>query len=55
MERGEILQDAEGIQTLRLQAAAMAWLLKVIHAGTQQFPAPAAEGHTMTNFIRMPE
>ncbi|MEA4892563.1 MAG: flavodoxin family protein [Peptococcaceae bacterium] len=52
MEKGEVIQDGEGIQTLRKNAAAMAWLLKIIDAGKERTPFPPEEGHIMTNFIR---
>lgn len=52
MEEGEILKDAEGLQTLRKNAGAMAWLLKTIDAGKGKIPLPAGEKRAMTNFIR---
>lgn len=52
MEKGEVLQDGEGIQTLRKNARSMAWLLKVIDAGKEIIPVPAEGEHIMTNFIR---
>lgn len=51
-QKGEVLQDAEGIQTLRKNARAMAWLLKVIDAGKETIPLPEEETRVMTNFIR---
>ncbi len=52
MEKGEVLQDGEGMQTLRKNARAMAWLLKVVDAGKGTIPVPVEEEHVMTNFIR---
>lgn len=52
MEEGEALQDPEGIQTLRKNARAMAWLLQVIEAGKSQVSVPDEEERIMTNFIR---
>lgn len=49
---GEVLRDAEGIQTIRKNARAMAWLLKVIDAGGNSIPFPEEEERVMTNFIR---
>jgi multimeric flavodoxin WrbA len=52
MEKGEVLQDEEGIQTLRKNANAMAWLLKLIDAGKETIPFPEKERRAFTNFIR---
>lgn len=49
---GEVHQDGEGIQTLRKNARAMAWLLKVIDASKGKIPFPIEEERVMTNFIR---
>lgn len=49
----EVLQDAEGLQTMRNIAHNMAWLLKSIEAGKKAgISAPAAERGAYTNFIR---
>ena len=49
----EVLQDAEGLQTMRRLAQNMAWLLKSIEAGRAAgVPAPAVEAPLKTNFIR---
>ena len=49
----EVLQDLEGLQTMRNGARNLAWLLKCIEAGKEQgiFP-PRAERGERTNFIR---
>ncbi len=52
LEKGEIHQDKEGIQTLRKNAGSMAWLLKIIDAGKEKIPVPVEEDRVMTNFIR---
>ena len=52
MDKGEIIQDEEGIQTIRKNARSMAWLLKIIDAGKENIPVPVEEDHVMTNFIR---
>lgn len=44
--------DEEGFQTVRKNARAMAWLLKVLEAGKPAVPAPAEEERAMTNFVR---
>lgn len=49
----DVLQDAEGMQTLRQLARNMAWLLKSIQAGRATGLAlPAQEERVRTNFIR---
>ena len=49
----QVLQDAEGLQTMRTLAVNMAWLLKSIEAGRKAgIPAPQYEAHVATNFIR---
>jgi multimeric flavodoxin WrbA len=53
MEQGEISQDEEGLQTLRKNAQAMAWLLKIIDATKSTIPFPKnTERRARTNFIR---
>ena len=49
----EVLQDAEGLQTMRNAARNMAWLLKCIQAGREAgILPPQAERDSRTNFIR---
>lgn len=49
----EVLQDEEGIQTVRILARNMAWLLKCIEAGKAQgFTFPEPEKPIRTSFIR---
>lgn len=49
----EARQDAEGLQTMRILAGNMTWLLKCIEAGRKAgVPEPAAEPRVWTNFIR---
>ncbi len=49
----EVLQDEEGLQTMRTLAENMAWLLKCIAAGRAAGVAePATEPKVRTNFIR---
>lgn len=52
MTPGEVMQDGEGMQTLRKNARAMAWLLKVIDATKDSIPRPAKEKRVFTNFVR---
>ncbi len=51
-DKGEVIQDEEGIQTIRKNARSMAWLLKIIDAGKENIPVPEEEDYVMTNFIR---
>ena len=46
---GDVLQDAEGLQTMRTLGRNMAWLLKSTMAGEKH---PEAEPFVHTNFIR---
>ena len=46
----DVLQDAEGLQTMRNLARNMAWLLKCIEKSG--LPAPETERGAFTNFIR---
>ena len=49
----DVLQDAEGMQTMRQLARNMAWLLKSLEAGRAAgLPLPAQEDRVRTNFIR---
>lgn len=47
---GEVVQDVEGLQTMRVLGRNMAWLLENIGQGGQ--PIPEKEERMMTNFIR---
>lgn len=49
----EVMQDVEGLQTMRTLAVNLAWLLKCIDAADQMgVPRPQYEPKTATNFIR---
>ena len=49
---GQALEDAEGMQTMRTLARNMAFLMKSIALGKEQFGLPKKEPHAWTNFIR---
>ena len=51
-DKGEVVGDGEGMQTLVKNARCMAWLLKLIEAGKNTVPLPEDEKRVMTNFIR---
>ncbi len=49
---GEAEEDKEGMQTMRTLARNMAFLMKAIQLGKEQFGLPEKEKHAWTNFIR---
>ncbi len=50
---GEVAQDTEGLQTMRLLGLNMAFLIKSIALGREQYGLPQLpEEHVMTNFVR---
>ena len=49
---GQVLQDEEGMQTMRTLARNMAFLMKAIALGKEQLGLPEKERHAWTNFIR---
>ncbi|MBQ4496952.1 MAG: flavodoxin family protein, partial [Spirochaetaceae bacterium] len=48
---GEAVQDEEGMQTLRVLARNMSFLIKSIELGKEKFGLPEKEPHKWTNFI----
>lgn len=52
MNPGEMEQDGEGKQIMEILGRNMAWIMKIIRHGREQFPAPDTVAKTMTNFIR---
>lgn len=51
-EKGEANFDEEGLQTMRVLARNMAFLIKSIAFGAEAFGLPEKEEHTFTHFIR---
>ena len=51
-EKGEAAQDAEGLQTVRVTARNMSFLMKSIALGKEQIGLPKQEQHEWTHFIR---
>ena len=51
-EKGEAAQDEEGMQTMRTLARNMAFLMKSIALGKEQYGVPQREPFQRTNFIR---
>lgn len=50
--KGDAEQDAEGLQTVRVLAENMSFLMKSIALGKEQLGLPESEPKTFTNFIR---
>ncbi|MBQ8291437.1 MAG: flavodoxin family protein [Clostridia bacterium] len=48
----EVLQDEEGLQTMRILGNNMAWVLKCLQLGKEAGIEPVKERKIMTNFIR---
>lgn len=51
-EQGEAAQDGEGLQTMRVLARNMAFLMKSIALGKEAYGLPEKEPWIMTNFVR---
>jgi len=49
---GEVLQDEEGVQIMRVLGKNMAWLLKLVKNGEGNVEPPAQEVKIQTSFIR---
>lgn len=49
---GEVLQDQEGVQIMRVLGKNMAWLLKLVENGKGTVEEPERETKTSMNFIR---
>lgn len=52
MEKGEVLKDAEGVQTMRNLGLNMAWLLKSLELAKKSIPEPNTKVVVRTNMIR---
>lgn len=52
MDKGDVAQDGEGLQTMRNLGQNMAWLIKSIEAAKDKVQAPETAVTVMTNFIR---
>lgn len=49
---GEVTQDEEGMQIMRVLGKNMSWLMKVVEAGKSQVEESEKEDKVFTNFIR---
>ena len=52
LEQGQAAQDAEGLQTMRILARNMIFLMKSISLGKEKFGLPEKEEQVFTHFIR---
>ncbi len=52
LKPGEVTQDDEGVQIVRILGKNMAWLMKAVELGKKEMPLPEAERKKFTNFIR---
>ncbi len=52
LEKGEAEQDAEGLQTMRILARNMSFLIKAIALGKEKYGLPEKEAWQPTHFIR---
>lgn len=50
--KGEVLKDAEGIQTMRSLGKNLSYFLKVIEAGKEKIEEPNTVQEVLTNFVR---
>lgn len=51
-EAGEASQDAEGLQTMRVLARNMSFLIKSITLGREKYGLPEKEPFERTDFVR---
>ena len=51
-DKGEALQDEEGLQTMRVLARNITFLLKSIALGKEKYGLSEKEEHQETNFVR---
>ena len=49
---GEVLEDEEGVQIMRILGKNMAWLMKLLEHGKGSIPPPEVERKRYTNFVR---
>lgn len=52
LKPGEVAQDDEGVQIIRVLGKNMAWLMKAVELGKKEMPLPEPERKKFTNFIR---
>jgi hypothetical protein len=49
---GEVLQDEEGKQIMRILGKNMAWVMKLVENGKETVEAPEREKKVFMNFVR---
>ena len=52
LNKGEVIQDTEGVEVMAKLGRNMAWLLEVIESAKGKLDPPETNPRTMTNFIR---
>ena len=52
LDKGEIMQDTEGVEVIPKLGRNMAWLMRVIDAAKGKIDPPQTGQRTMTNFVR---
>lgn len=52
LDKGEIMQDTEGVEVIQKLGRNMAWLMRVIDAAKGKIDPPQTGQRTMTNFVR---
>lgn len=52
LNKGEVMQDTEGVEVMQKLGRNMAWLLRLIEHGKGVIDPPTTGQRTMTNFIR---
>lgn len=52
LDKGEIMQDIEGVEVIQKLGRNMAWLMRVIDAAKGKIDPPQTGQRTMTNFVR---
>ena len=52
LDKGEIMQDTEGVEVIQKLGRNMAWLRRVIDAAKGKIDPPQTGQRTMTNFVR---
>ena len=50
--QGEAVEDGEGLQTMRVLARNMSFLIKSIALGKEKFGLPEKEPRVYTNFVK---
>lgn len=52
LNKGDVMQDTEGVEVMQKLGRNIAWLLKLIENGKGVVDPPVTGQRTMTNFVR---